>query len=300
MRKKTKTVVIGAGKIAYTISAALFNSGAPPSAIISRNPRSAEDLAYAFSVPIHSGSLSSIKKNTNIIILSTPDTEIQRTAKLLSALDLPFEKILFIHLSGALSLNLLAPLERKGALTGSLHIMHTFPNKTPQKIEGLPAAIEYSSPRALKEMKSLCGLLKIEPFFLEKGKKTLYHIAGVFAANFLNGNLSASREIAADAGVNDRLFSALFIRITEKTLANIKRSGIEHALSGPVERNDVLTVKEHIKQLRNLYGRKNKNILCNYLHQSLLLTEAAEKKNPGINYRALKHLLICEADKIKN
>lgn len=299
MKQKTKTAIIGAGKIAYTISAALLNSGAPPYAIISRNPRSAEDLAYAFSVPIHSGSLSSIKKNTNIVIISTPDTEIQKTAKMLSGLDLPFGKILFVHLSGALSLNILTPLEEKGALTGSLHLMHTFPNKTPQKIEGLLAAVEYSSIRALNQIKALCGLLKIEPFFLKKGKKTLYHIAGVFAANFLNGNLSASREIARDAGVDGHLFSSLFLRIAEKTLDNIKRSGIEHALSGPVERNDVLTVKEHIKQLRSHYGRKNKNLLCNYLHQSLLLTEAAEKKNPGINYRALKNLLVREADKIK-
>lgn len=291
MRLTGDIAIIGAGKIAYSITAALFKAGITPSIIVSRNIRSAEELAFTFSVPLFSNQLRAVSKNIRTIFISTPDNQISPTARALSKLKMPFSRQLFIHLSGALSLDILSPLQKAGAMTASLHIMHTFPNKIPQNIEGMPAAVEYCSENALKRVNNICKVLALSPFYLNRKQKTLYHLAGVFAANFLVGNLNITRQIISTAGIDHRLFEQVFIKISESTLANIRKNGINSALSGPVERNDLVTVKKHIKELKKLRGQNSFQILINYLISSLIICNVAAAKNPSIDYSPLKIFL---------
>ncbi len=292
-----KTAIIGAGKIAYTIAAALFRKESAPSIIISKNKYSAESLAYAFESPFYSDKLSDLTADTGIIIIATPDHEIKNIAKQISRLKLPFSKQLYIHLSGAFSSGLLSPLKNKGAHTGSLHIMHSFPNKTPQNIRGMLAAIEHSSPAALKKLRLLCDALELEPFSIKPGMKTYYHTAGVFASNFLIGNLHTAMEAAKVAGIDEALFRRLFLKITEATLTNARNVGIDAALSGPVERNDIVTVKNHIRALKKKYGANEAVVVRSYILQSLLLINVAEMKNSETDYTLLRKFLSNELKK---
>lgn len=286
-----KTAIIGAGKIAYTVAAALFKKGAAPSLVISKNIYSAESLAYTFSVSSYSDDIKSLTEDFTNIIIATPDNEIIKVARSVSKLRLPFNGQLYLHLSGAFGLEQLDPLRKAGAHTASLHIMQSFPNKIPQNIKGMLAAIEHSSPAALRRIKSLCVMLEVEPYSLKPGMKNYYHTAGVFASNFLIGNLHTSMAIAKEAGINEELYKKIFIKITEATLSNAKSAGIDEALSGPIERNDIVTVKRHIQALKRRNTGQQEYAVMSYLIQSLLLTEAAEAKNPTVDYNLLKSML---------
>ncbi len=109
-----KTAIIGAGKIAYTVAAALFKKGAAPSLVISKNIYSAESLAYTFSVSSYSDDIKSLTEDFTNIIIATPDNEIIKVARSVSKLRLPFNGQLYLHLSGAFGLEQLDPLRKAG------------------------------------------------------------------------------------------------------------------------------------------------------------------------------------------
>jgi predicted short-subunit dehydrogenase-like oxidoreductase (DUF2520 family) len=96
----------------------------------------------------------------------------------------------------------------------------------------------------------------------------LHHICCVFASNYLTAHLSQIEKISQNIigrdgskkglknGFNNRNFFSIYKPLIEQTLANIKKKGIASSLTGPIERNDIMTVRLHLdtlsKQLREV------------------------------------------------
>src|SRR5690606_24860439 len=98
--EKSEIAIIGAGKIAYSLTSALVNYGYKVGCIISRNKKSAKSLADKFNITSYSDNLNSLSKKIKIFFLTVPDSEIKNTADELSRLDFDFKTSLFIHVSG--------------------------------------------------------------------------------------------------------------------------------------------------------------------------------------------------------
>ncbi len=113
LTKQSRIIIIGAGKIAYSLTAALIKSGYNVSSIISKNKTSAEKLAKKFKIPFSSDKIKSLKKESQIFFLTVPDNQIKKTAQRISKLDLDFKNSLFIHVSGALDINELKHLRKR-------------------------------------------------------------------------------------------------------------------------------------------------------------------------------------------
>lgn len=298
--------IIGAGKIAYSIAGELKNNGYFLSSAISRNFSSAKELAKTYNIPLCSNRIEDVDKSANFYILSVPDGEIDRTAKEISKQKLNFKNKLFIHLSGSLSSAVLFPLREKGAKTASLHIMQTFPSKTKIPISGNYAAIESDNKTAIKLIWQLAESLKLVPFTISSEAKTNYHIASVFASNFFAGNLFVSQQKFNSAGIEKDAVK-LLTPLIETTFANVKKTGAVKALSGPVERNDLKTIRRHISALKKMPDAKkeekelNKLLYLSYLAQSLILTKVTEIKKEGVEeYGELKKLLYRDIKKLVN
>ena len=69
------------------------------------------------------------------------------------------------------------------------HIMQTFPSKRIVKLNGCFAAIETQSKSAQKFLIELADRLELHVLSLSSNQKVNYHLAGVFASNFLISNL---------------------------------------------------------------------------------------------------------------
>jgi predicted short-subunit dehydrogenase-like oxidoreductase (DUF2520 family) len=276
--------IIGAGKIAYSIVPALKKSGYNIPVIISRKIESAKKLAVKFGVPKYSGNLEEIYNGGGIVFLCIPDNQIKITAKKISGLKLPFSKYIFVHLSGALDISTLDALKKKKGLTASLHIMQSFPTKRPVPIKSCYAAVETESKTAREILFGLAKNISLKPFKLNSESKTFYHLAGVFASNFLVGNLYEAKKAFEKTGNKQIDFFEMISPIVSSTLANIKKAGVVNALSGPIERGDIQTVKKHLSTLKKDTARtKNNTMLINYIAQSLSLLEVAEKKHGDIS-----------------
>lgn len=295
MNKKNKNVIIiGAGKIAYSIVPALLESGYNIPIIISRKIESARGLAGKFGIRNYSNGYKDIYTGGGIIFLCVPDNEIKAAAKELSKLRLRFRNFIFVHLSGALDISCLNSLEKKNGRTASLHIMQTFPSKRPVHIKSCYAAIETDSNDTEKILFDLAQKISLKPFKLKSNAKTFYHLAGVFASNFLTGNLFSAETAFNKTGNKNIDFFELISPIVFSTLSNIKKAGTANALSGPVERGDIQTIKKHLAVLKKDASKtKNNFLLLSYIEQSLNLLEVAEMKHEDFrdNYKEIKTLL---------
>jgi len=157
---KIKIAIIGAGRIAYSLTSALLKREYIVDEIISKKNNSAKALAEKFGVKKYSDDLKLISKSANVFFLTVPDSEIKKTAVQLSKLKLRFSTAFFIHFSGVEDISVLNPLKLKGGKTGSLHLMQTFPSKKIVNIVNVHSAIETNDDSVYKFLLQLCRSLQ--------------------------------------------------------------------------------------------------------------------------------------------
>lgn len=302
---KTIIALIGAGRISYSLTSALLKGGYNVDTIISKHSDSARVLAGKFGIKNHSDDLRYISQKVKVFFLAVPDSEIEKTANQLSKLNLNFKQSMFIHLSGAENINVLKPLKIKGSKTASIHLMQTFPSKKVVQLKNVHVAIETDDDSFYKYLLQLSNKLNLIPFRIDSKNKSYYHLAGVFASNFLTGNLHYSKELLSLNNIEQDKFFNILSSTINSTLRNIKNVGPANALSGPVDRGDVKTIKNHLSSLKNLNNKLSGNsgsmLLKNYIVQSMLLINLAEKKHGQLSrsHRVIKELLVRELKKIK-
>jgi len=288
---KTKIAIIGAGRIAYSLTSALLKEGYIVDVIISRKYDSAKALAEKFGVKKYSDDINLISKSVNVFFLTVLDSEIKKTAIQLSKLKLNFNTTFFMHFSGAEDIGVLGPLKLKGGKTGSLHLMQTFPSKNIVNIKNVNSAIETNDDSVYKYLLQLCSDLQLVPFRIDSKDKAYYHLAGVYASNFLAGNLQ-------------KYFNILSSTI-HSTLQNVKTVGPAKALSGPVDRGDIKTIRKHIASLKKKNKNSNGNyfssLFKNYIIQSLNLINLVEEKHGELNksHQEIQKLLVRELNNVE-
>jgi len=300
---KTKIAIIGAGRIAYSLTSALLKEGYIVDAIISKKIKSAKALAEKFGIKKYSDDINLISKSVNVFFLTVPDSEIRKTAIQLSKLKLKFSTTFFIHLSGAEDISVLIPLKVKGGKTGSLHLMQTFPSNKIVNIKNVNSAIETNDDSVCKFLLQLCNSLQLIPFRIDSKDKIYYHLAGVFASNFLAGNLFNAQKLLSLNNIDEQKYFDILSSTIHSTLQNIKKVGPAKALSGPVDRGDINTIRKHISSLKmnNSKGDYFSFLFKNYIIQSLNLINLVEEKHGELNksHQNIRKLLVQELNNIE-
>ncbi len=266
-------VIIGAGKIAYSIVDALHNIKLTPKLIISKKIKSAKTLANHYQIKNFATSFSAITSENNFFIIVVPDDEIKNVVSSLLKTRIDFTQKLFVHLSGVISKNIFNPLFKKGASGGSIHLMQTFPERKAFDIAGCYACIESSEINTEKLFYAFCNKLNLIPVKVSEPRKIFYHLAGVFASNFMIANFLIARNLLLKAGIKKKSVVPLLLPLAKSTLANIEKNGIIKALSGPLQRGDVETILKHLNALK-----KDKDIFKSYSVQSKILINELIKR----------------------
>jgi predicted short-subunit dehydrogenase-like oxidoreductase (DUF2520 family) len=271
--KKSNIVIVGAGKIAYSLTDALINAGYKVDTIFSRKLGSAKSLAKRFQIQNFCNDFESIPKKSHIFFLSVPDLKIEEVARKLSKQNFDFKDSLFIHLSGALNIDVLRSLKKKHSKTASLHILQSFPAKKVIKFGGSYASIEVEEAATKKFLFKLAKDLKLNPFKIESAEKSNYHLAGVFSSNFLVINMFMANQVYKNENLANILYPIMI-----KTLQNINNFGVSNALSGPIDRGDLNTVKSHLASIKKNKNGGSELIYKSYIIQSLTGLELVKKK----------------------
>jgi len=274
-----RIAIIGAGKLAYSLSSALVKSGYNVQSIVSKKLNSAKSLASDFSIPQYSNSLKKIPQEVNVFFLTVPDGEIKATVEALSKVKKDFAGCVCIHFSGVENISVLKSLEKKGCATGSLHIIRPFPSKNVVDLKNSPASTETESKQAKTFLLQLCRKLKLKPHTINSGEKVFHHLAAVHSSNFLVGNLFNAFYLISS---KNNLPKNILRQTTQSALDNVFKLSPAKALSGPIDRGDIYTIKKHLDaleaEIRKSKSNHAKLLRKNYIIQSLSLLEVVKSK----------------------
>ena len=254
-RPKTQfatVTLVGAGNLAQAIGPALRAAGYRIEQVVSRNNpesmRRARTLARKVGASVVR--VEDVTPTSQVIWICHTDDALAATAKLLSRKSGWQGRIVF-HSSGALTSDVLAPLQKAGAHTASLHPMMTFVPGTAPKLSAVPFAVE-GDKQAVAVAKQVVKKLGAEVFEIKKQAKVLYHALGSFSSPLVVATLVTAERVGQAAGLTLNQTRKIMAPILQQTLNNYLKSGPAAAFSGPIKRGDLETIRRHVRELRRV------------------------------------------------
>ncbi|UCC12138.1 MAG: DUF2520 domain-containing protein [candidate division WOR-3 bacterium] len=223
--------------------------------------------------------LETLCRESTVLFIATPDDEIVRAFQTIR----PYltGTTYIYHFSGLLPSTVFK--KTRSSYRGSVHPFASFPFIIiPPQRRQYPLFIEGDEP-ALRTAAVLFRSVRFSITRIRRNRKRLYHLLGVFASNFLTGLLYAVRRLSRKLHVNEEVLDGAVLAIMRETLDNVNRYGLNNSLSGPLQRGDTGTVKEHLHALKN-----TPELLSLYRVMSLTITASVKK---GKERRVLEKML---------
>ncbi len=244
--------IVGAGKVGLSIAMKLQHVQALEWMIVRSADRMSQLHMAMPDIKLYK-QIESAQSIPDIIVIAVPDAAIESVAEELSiALGPALEGCLVLHCSGSRGLECLSSCERAGALCAAAHPFQTFTHAHERLLNGISWGIECEADvesRVGALVRSLGGT----PIILSeyaRAHKALYHISAVFASNYVEALIAASRDAAEAAQIPAPLFLQPIIHTAvESAMLSMAHQG-RAPLSGPIARGDVETLKRHLEALK--------------------------------------------------
>ena len=271
-----KVGIIGAGRLGCSAAMALFNKGFEIAGVFSKSPESQNFLCGMLGLRFKNDLRMTVEKS-DIIFITVPDSQIPSVAGLI-AKELEQTAVggkYFLHMSGALTSQVLEPIYRLGGFTGSLHPIQTVADreKSWKSLEGIFFGFEgCDGIRCTAE--NIVGALNGRMLSIKKEDKPLYHAAACIMSNYMVTIAHAAGILLEGIGIDAGTGVNAFAPLLENTINNIKAYGSRNALTGPVSRGDYEVVRGHIEAL----SEKKPDMVNLYKTLGLTTTEIALDK----------------------
>ncbi|HWV27247.1 MAG TPA: Rossmann-like and DUF2520 domain-containing protein [Aeromicrobium sp.] len=231
--------VIGTGRVGAVLAAKLAAAGHELVAVSGSSP--ASRLRIDTLIPgVDVVEPVDVVRRADLVVLAVPDDALIAVAEQLAAVVRPGQVV--AHTSGRHGLEALAAMTRAGARPIALHPAMTFTGTAVDldrhPVYGLTAADEE---RAVAE--SLVAELGGTPMWIAESDRTLYHAALAHGANHLVTLVAQSMDLLRESGAQSP--ADVLRPLLTAALENVLAYG-DAALTGPVARADVTTVRAHI------------------------------------------------------
>jgi predicted short-subunit dehydrogenase-like oxidoreductase (DUF2520 family) len=246
--------IVGAGKVGISLAFILKRKGFTISGVSDNLASSLQTArSYLGEEIFYTRNNKDIITLSDAIAITTQDRVIK---DIVAEVDANMEDLtgkLFFHTSGADPSSILKPLDKKGALLGSLHPLQTFPD-IESAIEVLPETCIFieGDETAIELLRHIGEHTGSGVFIIEGKDKVLYHLCAVFVCNLLCALFYTGESIMDKIGIE----FAPFIPIIRATIKNIEKKGPLASLTGPVVRGDAKTVKAHLGAMEDMEQQK--------------------------------------------
>lgn len=241
--------VIGAGRVGSVLAARLRSARYPLVGVTARSEashRRARTLLPGLDVvPVEDAA------RAEVLVLAVPDDDLIRFSEELAATGAVAPGTLVVHTSGRHGLDALAALTRLGARPVALHPAMTFTG-TPVDLERTCVFGLTAGPGERADAARLVEALGGTALWVDEDDRVLYHAALAHGANHLVTLVSQSMELLREASAGADVADVLRPLLTA-ALDNALTLG-DAALTGPVARGDVTTVRAHTDALAHVPG----------------------------------------------
>ena len=247
-RPARKVAVIGTGKVGTAMADLLSKRGYDVVAVADLSAE-ARLRAARLSGAVAYESGAEAAAGADVIVITTPDGAIAQTcAAIAGSVPLAGRKV--VHMSGALSLDALATARSQGAGVLSIHPIQTFAD-----LDGAERSLPGSTfgvtcePALEAFARELVGALQGRVLMVEDSDKVLYHAAAAVACNLVAMVEYGAFVITRRLGFADDATAEAFTPLAAATVDNVGRLGPAAALTGPLARGDVETLRSHLGAL---------------------------------------------------
>jgi predicted short-subunit dehydrogenase-like oxidoreductase (DUF2520 family) len=236
--------VVGAGRVGAVLASRFRSAGYPVVGVSGRSTASrlrARTLLPGIAVLTP----AQVAAAADILVLAVPDDDLIAVAEELAASGAIRPGQYVLHTSGRHGLDALASLTRLGARPIAFHPAMTFTG-TPVDLQRTPVFGLTAGPAERPLTEELVAALGGTPMWVAEADRALYHAALAHGANHLVTLVAQSMDLLRTAGAADP--AAVLRPLLTAALDNVLAYG-DAALTGPVVRGDVTTIRAHVDAL---------------------------------------------------
>ena len=244
--RASRAALIGPGRLGTLIAHALSASGTPVVRVAGGSDTSRARLRAGLA-GVRDVPLEEVTQGVSLVVIATPDAAIAEVVDRLVQADTLDESHGVVHLAGVHGL---APLRRAGlagARIAALHPATTAPSGAtdPSLLHGVAWAVTtVAGDRSWAH--ELVEGLGGDPFDVPEQERVRYHAALALASNAVGAAVVAARRLLSSAGIEDP--ARLLGPISHASIDSAAAAGAP-ALTGPIVRGDVTTVREHLRAI---------------------------------------------------
>jgi len=243
---RPRLAFVGAGRVGTTLAIAFSRAGWRVTAVASRDDARRDRFAQlvpgarAFAEP------NAVLDDADLVFLTVPDDAVPEVVGRLHL----YSGQALVHTSGGLPASVLEPARAAGTSIGGFHPLVAFADvdRALADLAGATIALE-GDEGLLPVLAELAEAVGARPVRLPAGTKPAYHAAAVLAAGGVLALLDTLAELALLAGLDERAALGVYLPLSRQAMANAVELGLAPALTGPVARGDVGTVRAHLDYL---------------------------------------------------
>ncbi|HEU4570262.1 MAG TPA: DUF2520 domain-containing protein [Gemmatimonadales bacterium] len=187
---------------------------------------------------------------TPLVLVAVPDDRIPVAAQGLKDTRALTGAHVVLHTSGARDKGALGALAGVAGALGSFAPVQTVsdPATAAERLRGAYVVVE-GDDRACQAGAELAEALGMVPVALDAEAKAGYHAGAVLVANLGVALAALAERVAREHGVAPELAARIYLPLWRGALQNVEAAGPVAALTGPIRRGDVETVRRHLALL---------------------------------------------------
>lgn len=278
---------IGAGKVGFSLGRYFIEHGIEVTGYYSQNIESSE-AAADFTHTKTYYTIERILSDSDTLFITVPDGRIRDIWDDMANLDI--KNKIICHCSGSISSATFFDAEKRNAKVYSVHPLYAISDKynSWKSLKQAVFTVE-GTKDGLEDIKGLLTDCGNKVIIMDGDKKALYHGAAVTASNLAAGLFHLSSKMLERCGFDRKTAEKALAGLFLGNAQAIAEKGPVEALTGPVERNDRLTVEKHFDAFD---GEENFDEVKEiYRRLSMELVELAELKHPDREYGELLEVL---------
>ena len=239
-------VLVGPGRAGMSLGTALTRSGHEALGVLARSPDRASEAARQLDARVLAW--DEALPPADLLVIAVRDDAIKDTATRLAPGG--GEIRYAVHLSGLQPVAALDALASAGLEVGSFHPLQSLPNPVDGAgaLAGSWVAVTAEDPELERFLEELARSFSAHPFVLADADKGLYHAAAAASSNYVVTALALAEGLFGLAGVPFAAARPLVEAVTD----NAFRLGPLDALTGPIARGDVGTVRGQLAAVERL------------------------------------------------
>lgn len=195
---------------------------------------------------------------SDLFLISTPDDALKPAAMQLaqliarSAADRTQRPRVALHTSGATSSGILSPLTSEGFAIGSMHPLVSIADaaKAREPFRGAHFCIE-GEHAAARVARGLVHDLGGHSFTIPAEAKPLYHAAAALSSGHVVALVDVAIEMLEVCGLSRRRAQEILAPLLASTVVNLTLKTPAKALTGPLARGDIATIRKHLKAMKS-------------------------------------------------